>query len=490
MLPECHFEDFCTNFDNRQTQLVWEWIPADLNTPVSAYLKLKDRDTYSFLFESVEGGSVLGRYSAIGVKPDLVWTCSKDDNSSLEDLKNTLNDSKIDTKVEELPPMAASGLFGYMSYDMIRFIEDIPDNNIDEIEIPDSILIRPSIMIIFDNVRSMICLSTPVREHSGNTESPARDIYQQAKDRLQEIANRLASPLDLSGYSQKSELKLPLDVNLNFSRDEFCQIVDKAIEYIHAGDIFQVVPSIRMTTGYDLPAFELYRSLRRINPSPFMFFIDFRDFSLVGSSPEILVRVRNGQVTIRPIAGTRPRGKNAAEDSLLAQDLLEDPKERSEHLMLIDLARNDVSRIARTGSVEATELYAIEYYSHVMHIVSNIEGRLKDELDPLDALFAGFPAGTVSGAPKIRAMEIIDELEPVRRNFYGGCIGYLDGYGDVDSCIALRTALVKDNKLYIQAGAGIVADSVAESEFTECRNKAGALLKAAEDSVRSNQRQV
>ncbi|MBN8521349.1 MAG: anthranilate synthase component I [Alphaproteobacteria bacterium] len=473
---------FEKNLQAGKTQLVWTWLPADLETPVSAYLKIARDEKHSFLLESVEGGAVLGRYSAIGLMPDLIWEYhAKNPNTKdpLGDLRRHVRESRIDVVAPEIPPMGSSGLFGYMGYDMVRLIENIPDQNPDELGIPDSVMIRPTLMVIFDNVQSRMCLVTPVREISGN----AQAIRSDAEDRLRRVIDRLSSPIPISYLQARSHLPTPLPVTSNVTEPAFHDSVNKAIDYIRAGDIFQVVLGQRFSLPFDLPAFHLYRTLRRLNPSPFLFYINFGGFSLVGSSPEIMVRVRGGVVTIRPIAGTRKRGETSAEDSALAEDLLSDPKERAEHLMLLDLGRNDVGRVAATGTVKVTEQFTIEKYSHVMHIVSNVEGRLKDGTDSLDALFAGFPAGTVSGAPKVRAMEIIDELETTRRSYYAGCVGYLDGNGDVDTCIALRTALVKDGKVYVQASGGIVADSDPAFEFQESCNKAKAVIQAAQETI-------
>lgn len=488
------FQDY---FDQGLTQLLWRWVAADLNTPVSAYLKLAKDQPYSLLFESVEGGAVLGRYSAIGLYPDMYWRCQggvpeisldsenwdRISESAIEHFKQLMNGSKLDV-TGNVPPMAASGLFGYFGYGMINLVEDIPNSNPDPLEIPQAIMIRPTIMVIFDNVKQMACIATPVRVTAENTAIPANEIYSEALARIDSIIEGLRAPLPAP--AARSELKLPLEISSNMARSQFYDAVEKAKEYIRAGDIFQVVPSQRFNVPFDLPPIELYRSLRRLNPSPFLFLVNTPDFALVGSSPEILVRVREGEVTIRPIAGTRKRGATPAEDKALAEDLLNDPKERSEHLMLLDLGRNDVGRVSQIGTVKVTEQFVIENYSHVMHIVSNVTGEIRPDVDPLDALFAGFPAGTVSGAPKIRAMEIIDELEPEKRSFYGGCVGYFDGNGNVDTCITLRTGLVKDGKLYVQAGAGIVADSDLESEYQETVNKARALIQAAEDALTSS----
>lgn len=480
------FNDFEKHFSAGKSQLVWQWTPADMETPVSGFLKLCKDKPYSLLLESVEGGATLGRYSAIGLDPDLIWKYEgdtvtingeTDSQTPLESLRTQLHECKIDVVDDSIPPMGPSGLFGYMGYDCIRLVENIPDTNPDDINVPESIMMRPTVMVLFDNVKDMMCVVTPVRDTSGD----AKQAYEDATKRVRDILDKLEKPSE--NEKHKSNMSLPLKISSNMEPKQFHDMVDKAVEYIHAGEIFQAVLSQRFSVDFDLPAFDLYRSLRRLNPSPFLFYINFDGFSLVGSSPEILVRLRDGTVTIRPIAGTRKRGKDDAEDKALVEDLLSDPKERAEHLMLLDLGRNDIGRVADISSVEVTDQFTVEYYSHVMHIVSNVIGTLKEGLDSIDALFAGFPAGTTSGAPKIRAMEIIDELEPTRRSFYAGCVGYLDGNGDLDTCIALRTALVKDGKVYVQAGGGIVADSTPEFEYQESKNKAQAVIAAAEDAI-------
>jgi anthranilate synthase component 1 len=475
------FSRFEKNFNEGRSQLVSRWISADMETPVSAYRKLCGDTPYSFLLESVEGGAVLGRYSIIGFAPDFIWRSEKTKRQTLESLREALKASHIDDVPADMPPMAVSGLFGYMGYDMVRMIENIPDKNPDEINVPESILVRPTVLAIFDNVKKMICLVSPVYEHAKNSKKSAQDVFKASTAKIENAIEALDKSIDNAPAA--TALSTPLNITSNMKPEEYKNAVTKAIDYIHQGEIFQVVLAQRFTVDFDLPSFELYRSLRRLNPSPFMFHLQFEDFSLVGSSPEILVRVRDGNVTIRPIAGTRKRGKDAKEDAALAADLLADPKERAEHLMLLDLGRNDVGRVADFGTVKVTAQFTIENYSHVMHIVSNVEGKLKKDLDIIDALFAGFPAGTVSGAPKVRAMEIIDELENISRSFYAGGVGYFSANGTLDSCIALRTALVKNGKLYVQAGAGVVADSKPESEHQECVNKAQAVLRAAELAV-------
>lgn len=489
------FTKFAKTYDAGKAQVLWTPLVADLETPVSAMLKLADGHPMSFLLESVEGGAVRGRYSIIGMRPDLIWRCKGNQaeinrraryaaefepcsDDALQSLRALLAESKIDLP-SHLPPMAA-GIVGYMSYDIVRLIEQIPDQNPDPIGLPDAMFLRPTIMAIFDSVLDIVTVVTPVRPEKGKD---AKAAYAQASERVMDIVADFERQLPYSRQTIDEVLEPPKPVS-NTTKEEYIAMVRKAKDYIAAGDIFQVVPSQRFSFPFRLPPFALYRALRRTNPSPFMFFLDFGDFSIVGSSPEILVRVRDGTVTIRPIAGTRPRGKTPESDKAMEDELLHDPKELAEHLMLLDLGRNDVGRVATIGSVNVTEREVIERYSHVMHIVSNVQGKLDRKHDALDALFAGFPAGTVSGAPKVRAMEIIDELEKHRRGVYGGSVGYFSASGAMDTCIALRTALVKDGVLYIQAGGGVVADSDPEAEYQETVNKARAVVKAAEEAVR------
>lgn len=494
MLTLPAFQDFRTAYAAGQAQVVWSRMVADLETPVSAMLKLADGQPNSFLLESVEGGAVRGRYSFIGLKPDILWRChgnSAEINRSarltptayepagdtLTSFRALVAESSIDLP-QGLPPMAA-GLVGYMSYDFVRLAEHLPDANPDTIGIPDGIFMRPTVMAIFDNVDGLVTIVTPVRPQPGVS---AEAAYQQAGERIADVMDDFQRSLPYRRETPRATDTPPEPVS-NVTREEFHGMVAKAKEYIAAGDIFQVVLSQRFRIPFKLPPFALYRALRRTNPSPFLFHLDLGDATLVGSSPEILVRLRDGKVTIRPIAGTRPRGKTPEQDRELAEDLLADPKELAEHLMLLDLGRNDVGRVAKVGTVKVTDQMIIENYSHVMHIVSNVEGDIAEGHDALSALMAGFPAGTVSGAPKVRAMEIIDELEQERRSFYAGCVGYISANGQMDTCIALRTALVKDGEVVIQAGAGIVLDSDPDSEYEECRNKARALVRATEEAV-------
>jgi len=476
--------------------VVWTTLVADLETPVSAFLKVASRRPLSFLLESVEGGATRGRYSIIGLDPDVVWRANgnaaeinraartKPDafapcgEPPLAALRSLIAESRIDIP-DGLPPMAA-GIFGYLGYDTVRLIEELPAPNPDPIGLPDAILVRPTVVIIFDAVKDIITVVTPVRPEKSVS---AKAALARATERLGAVVDDLDRALD---KEQQTGADGPLHVEprSNTSPAEFKSMVLKAKDYIAAGDIFQVVLSQRFESPFALPAFALYRAIRRINPAPFLFYLDYEKFAVVGSSPEILVRARGDTVTIRPIAGTRPRGATPHEDKALEDELLADPKECAEHLMLLDLGRNDVGRVAKIGTVRVTDKFFLEYYSHVMHIVSNVIGTLDPSKDLVDALSAGFPAGTVSGAPKVRAMEIIDELEKSRRGIYGGCVGYFGADGTMDTCIVLSTAIIKDNTLYVQAGAGIVADSKSELEQLECENKARALFSAAEEALR------
>ncbi|MEM7505993.1 MAG: anthranilate synthase component I [Pseudomonadota bacterium] len=475
-----------------KSQVVWTRIVADFETAVSLMLKLSNADPMSFMLESVTGGEVRGRYSVIGMAPDLIWRCNGEraeinrnaaanpddfeplDAPSLDSLRALIAESRIDLP-DDLPPMAA-GLFGYLGYDMIRLVERLPEPNPDPLALPDAVLQRPSLIAIVDNIRDQVTLVTPVWDSM----DPADDAYQAGVRRLQGALDRLQIPTSRGGITpMEAEPLRALEPLSNTSHERYLEMVEAAKEYIRAGDIFQVVPSQRWSMPLEVSPFALYRALRRTNPSPYMFFFNFGGFHIVGASPEILVRVRDGKVTIRPIAGTRPRGATPEADCALEADLLADPKERAEHLMLLDLGRNDVGRVAKIGTVDPNEQFTVERYSHVMHIVSNVDGELREDLDALGALLAGMPAGTVSGAPKIRAMEIIDELEAEKRGVYAGGVGYFSANGEMDTCIALRTGVVKNGKLYVQAGGGVVYDSNPQAEFEETVNKSRALLHAA-----------
>jgi anthranilate synthase component 1 len=488
------FATFAEGFAGGTPQLVSRELVADTQTPVSAYLRLAAGSRNTFLLESVEGGEIRGRFSVIGLSPDLIWRCrgnvaeinrdpagngefAADSQAPIESLRALMAESAM-TDTGDLPPMSA-GLFGYFGYDMIRHIEAIPDANPTVIDTPDSMLVRPSLIAIFDRLKDSITFVVQVRPAEWDEPKAA---WRHAQDRIKAALDALDAPMP---PTEAGESTAPLpDPRSNMEQQDFLAMVDTAKDYIRAGDIFQVVLSQRFSIPFHLPAINLYRSLRRLNPSPFLFFFDFDELAIVGSSPEILVRLRDDVVTIRPIAGTRKRGTTPEEDAANAADLMGDVKERAEHLMLLDLGRNDVGRVSKPGSVRVKSNYEVEYYSHVMHIASQVEGEIRPDLDAVDAMIAGFPAGTVSGAPKIRAMQIIDELEPDRRGVYSGAIGYISAAGDLDTCIALRTAQVCDGQLHIQAGAGIVYDSDPQAEFEETQNKAMALMRAAADALR------
>lgn len=495
MQTQTDFDLFVQGLDAGVPQLVRQVLVGDCETPVAAFLKLRHATSGpAFLLESVEGGAVRGRYSMIGLEPDLIWRCHHgqasvcrpalgeaflaDPRPAFESLRALLAESAI-PESEELPPMAA-GVFGYLGYDMVRLMERLPEPKGGGTGVPDAILVRPTLMVVFDAVRDEIHVVTPVRPQAGVS---ARIAHEQAQERLDAVVRALEQPLPAEAAVDIANLPEPTIVS-NTEQAAYHEMVARAQEYIRAGDIFQVVLSQRFEAPFELPPFALYRALRRVNPAPFLCYLDFNEFQIVCSSPEILVRLRDDTVAIRPIAGTRRRGATPAEDEALATELLADPKERAEHLMLLDLGRNDVGRVAKIGTVKVTDSFFIERYSQVMHIVSNVEGEIDPQHDALAALAAGFPAGTVSGAPKVRAMEIIDELERDARGAYAGCIGYFGANGEMDTCIVLRTAVVKDGRMHVQAGAGIVYDSNPASEHTECVNKAKALFKAAEEAIR------
>ncbi|MEM6386296.1 MAG: anthranilate synthase component I [Pseudomonadota bacterium] len=490
------YEVFAKGYAAGENQIVYARLAADLDTPVSLKLKLTGAQADSFILESVTGGEVRGRYSIVGMKPDLVWECHgktarlnrharfdrdsfvEETSDPLTSLRALIEESRITLPVDL--PGASAGLFGYLGYDMIRLVEHLPDINPDPIGLPDAILLRPSVIAVLDGVKGEVIVVSPAWVSSGLS---AKAAYAQAAERVMDAVRDLERGLPEAARDFGEDAPLADPVS-NFAKEDYKAAVEKAREYIAAGDIFQVVPSQRWTQSFTAPPFSLYRALRRTNPSPFMFHFDFGGFQVIGASPEILVRVFDEEVTIRPIAGTRKRGTTPEEDRALEADLLGDEKECAEHLMLLDLGRNDVGRVAQIGTVHPTEEFVIEHYSHVMHIVSNVVGTLSEDHDALSALLAGLPAGTVSGAPKVRAMEIIDELEPEKRGVYGGGVGYFSAGGDMDMCIALRTAVLKDKKLYIQAGGGVVWDSDAEAEWEETVNKSKALRQAAEEAGR------
>ena len=480
------YEDFLTLSGEGTVVPVVKRVMADLLTPVAAYLKIERLSPYSFLLESVEGGEKVARYSFLGFDSELLVrsreskvtiergsTREETEQSMLEVLRR-LSGQHIPVRFADLPPFV-SGAVGYLSYDAVRWFEKIPDSHADDIGIDDAVMMFFSRLLVFDHVRHQIHVIANVFT-GGKTEDLEAE-YRKAVDDIETMEARLEDPIEplprrrTSGEPQ---------VRSNLTREKYEHAVIAAKEYIAAGDIFQAVLSQRFEVALSAHPFEVYRALRVVNPSPYMFFLKIADQSIIGASPEMLVRATGRRIEYRPIAGTRPRGATETEDLLLGEEMRADEKEVAEHVMLVDLGRNDLGRVADYGSVEVTDLMIIERYSHVMHLASAIKARLRPGMDRFDALAACFPAGTVTGAPKIRAMEIIDELEPTRRGVYAGAVMYLDYSGNLDSCIAIRTILTKDGRAYFQAGAGIVADSVPESEYVETVNKARAMLQAIE----------
>lgn len=483
---------------------LYKEILGDIETPVNAYLKLNKRP--SFLLESVVGGEIWARYSFIGIDPKIIvtfrdrkLTVKSKDKTSVIETDDPLNDIKAilgrfsPISVKGLPRFTG-GFVGYIGYDVVRFFERVPDLKKTGIDMPDIFLMLADTILIFDNLKQTIKIVCNAHIES----QPSKDIYDYAERRIDKIIEALKgngsqsvendSVVNYHTMNRQSKVKFLTsniqddrgygDFSSNFSKSDFFSAVEKAKEYIRAGDIIQVVLSQRFEKEALTNPFSIYRAIRLVNPSPYMYYIDSGDYQIVGSSPEILVRLEGDRIILRPIAGTRKRGETDEEDMLLERDLKNDPKEIAEHIMLVDLGRNDVGRVAEIGSVKVTELLAIERYSHVMHLVSNVEGKLKKGLDAFDVLRSCFPAGTVTGAPKVRAMEIIEELEPLRRGPYAGAIGYISYSGNMDTCITIRTIIVKNGRIFIQAGAGIVADSIPENEYIETINKATAMMKA------------
>ena len=484
--------DFAAALNAGRPQLLWTRTVADTDTPVSAMLKLSEPGAGDFILESVEGGAVRGRYSMLGFAPDVGFRANgrraeqndrfaEDkaafealDGDPLAALRALVESCRMDVP-PELPPVFST-LVGYLGYEAVGLQEPVPPAAGKGLGVPDIFFVRPTLILVFDRLTDDLYLAAPV--YPGDADADA--AYRAGVERIETALSRLAGPLPRRSLPES----LPDGaLTHHVESSDYADMVARAQEFIFAGDIFQVVLAQRFSMEFPLPPLDLYRSIRRINPSPFLYMLDLPDMALVGSSPEILVRSRGEDITIRPIAGTRPRGANAAEDEANRESLLADPKERAEHLMLLDLGRNDVGRVAAPSTVEVTERETVEFYSHVMHIVSNVVGKRRADCDAVDALMAGFPAGTVSGAPKVRAMQIIAELEPERRGAYAGGVGYFSPSGDMDSCIVLRTAVIKDGRMHIQAGAGIVADSTAEYEQRECEAKAGALVAAARDAL-------
>ena len=479
------FKEFKKNHSKKKNQILFRERPCTNYHRVENLFKFLLAEKNSFIFESVEKGTIKGRYTIIGLNPDKVWDFSKNIITLTKSEKKTkiksdplkyINKLVKDFNIKipkKLPPMS-SMLVGYFSYDVIRYIEKIPNSCKDDLKIPDVRLSRPRNLIIYDNLKKKIFY--------------VENVYADTsiKD-YEELYSSINKKFDL--YEDFENIKLPDQftfkpnknlIKSNITKGKFKSLVVKAKEYIKKGDIFQVVLSQRFERKFNKTPIEIYNYLRKSNPSPFMFYFNYKDFKILGSSPEILVRLRNGEVTIRPIAGTRPRGKNSKEDKKNELDLLKDKKELAEHLMLLDLGRNDVGKVSKINSVKVTEKFKVEKYSHVMHIVSNVIGKFNNKFSLFETLLSGFPAGTVSGAPKIRAMEIIDQLENSKRKLYAGGIGYFTPNGEFDTCIALRTALIKNDKFYVQAGAGVVADSKPEKEYAETINKAKALMRAVD----------
>ncbi len=496
-----HLEEFSKLAKDYTFVPVYRTLLCDSLTPVSAFRRL-EQDGCACLFESVVGGERVGRYSFLTAEPFLEISASdrqvtlrhadgREETRTVDDPLELLRDelNRINAAHPEHPdlPPFVGGAIGYAGYDVIRYAEHLPNAPNDDRKLPDMSFAFYDRMVIFDHIKKTltIVVMADLTGDENRTEASVRKAYDAAKSRLAEMTDRLSQPSDslpITDISTPGELSL--DYESNFAKEDFKAAVQKCVEYIRAGDIFQVVLSQRMQTKITVDPFEIYRTLRVVNPSPFMFYLRTGETTLIGSSPEIMVRVVDGKLTVRPLAGTRPRGADEAEDQRLADELLADPKERAEHVMLVDLGRNDVGRVAKYRTVELSDVMTIERYSHVMHITSNVTGELRDDLDAFDALRACLPAGTVSGAPKVRAMEIIDELEPHRRGPYAGAVGYMDYGGNMDTCIALRTMVIQGDTAYVQAGAGIVADSVAESEYQETLNKARGLLRAIEITER------
>lgn len=482
------FEQFSRLAQHATLVPVAKTVAADLRTPVSAFLNIAAEEPNAFLLESVEGGEKVGRYTFLGARPYMILRArgrqitieqgrkkQQLEGNVFKVLDRLLQEHKS-AFVPGLPPFTA-GAVGFLAHDAVRQLEKLPELAKDDLKIPDGVLMFFNRLLAFDHVRHEIYIiaTANVRE-----EAP-RKAYERALRDIEEIERQLAAPLPRKYLAARKPEKGKLKIDISVSKQRFIRTVEKIKDYIMAGDVFQAVPSLRLELQPGIAPFDIYRALRRVNPSPYMYFLRFGgEMTILGSSPEMLVRVSQRKLEYRPIAGTRKRGKDEAEDLKLEYELRNDEKERAEHVMLVDLGRNDVGRVSEFGSVKVPDLMFVERYSHVMHLVSSVTGTLRGDLSAVDALAACFPAGTLTGAPKVRAMEILEELEPVRRGTYGGSVLYADFAGNLDSCIAIRTMLVKGKKAYVQAGAGIVADSVPESEYEECLNKAQALVRAVE----------
>jgi anthranilate synthase component I len=478
------FDEFKAKAGRGNLIPVYREIMADMETPVASFLKL-DRGEFSFLLESVEGGEKWGRYCFLGGEPSIIFQSkgsrveiTRNGHSEvlegvdpLDVLKRLMGEYHP-VEVEGLPRFFG-GAVGYLTYDMVRFFERLPDQTFDDLNVPDSMFMITDTIVIFDHMLQKIKVVS-----NALVDGPPEKAYQQAIVKIEQLIARLRQ--STASRPARQLPSGPLTLTSNFTKGTYERVVERAKEYIRAGDIIQVVPSQRLEASIDVDPFDIYRALRTVNPSPYMFYLKFRDLRLVGSSPEVNVRLEGSLIELRPLAGTRRRGRNVAEDLEITAELMQDPKERAEHIMLVDLGRNDVGRVSKIGSVKVTELLQVEKYSHVMHLVSHVVGELAEGKDCYDVMRATFPQGTVSGAPKIRAMEIIEELEPTKRGPYAGAVGYFSYSGNMDTCIALRTMTVKGNRAYLQAGGGVVADSIPELEYEETLNKARALMRAIE----------
>ncbi|MFN3134955.1 MAG: anthranilate synthase component I [Candidatus Kryptonium sp.] len=488
------YETFKLLAENGNVIPVYESLLADTETPVSVYMKIKDKGKFSFLLESVEGGEKIARYSFIGLHPFMLFE-SKGTNFNLKIFDDKFSFVKSEVKNEKHPlralerifslfrsvstedlPRFTCGAVGYFGYESASLIEKIPHAKVDDIEVPDILLMFFDSILVFDNLKRKIFLISNVYKNGKETESELKDKYYMALGKIVELKSLLKKRVN----PEISKVEIADEFKFNMTKEEFIEKVEQVKRYIINGDIFQAVISQRGERKIEGDPFDIYRMLRVVNPSPYMYFLNMEDLKIIGSSPELLVRVENKIVETRPIAGTRRRGKSPEEDVKLEAELLNDEKEKAEHLMLVDLGRNDIGKISYFGTVKVDQFMIVEKYSHVMHIVSNISGKLRDDVSPIEALYACFPAGTVTGAPKIRAMEIIAELEPTKRGIYGGAIGYIDFSGNIDSCIAIRTIVMKGNKAFFQAGAGIVYDSIPEREYQETLDKLAATFKAVE----------
>ena len=484
-----NFKDFKKKAQEGNLIPVYREIYADMETPVSAFLKI-DENNFSFLFESVEGGEKWGRYSFLGSEPSLIFKSKGREVTIISDNKSRtfktstnplgilkeIMDKFRPVKIPGLPRFFG-GAVGFLSYDFVRFFEEIPDRTKDELDLPDAYFLLTDTILIFDNISHKIKI---VSNCYIDGKKSLEDLYKEAQNKITKLFNKLKNKTIKKTWFEQKPVNKQISLKSNFTEKSFASMVKKAKDYIKRGDLIQVVLSQRMRAKIRKSPLDIYRALRVVNPSPYMFYLKLDGFHLVGSSPEVLVRVEDNKVELRPIAGTRKRGENEKEDLKLGRELLQDPKERAEHIMLVDLGRNDLGRIAKIGSVQVNELMVVERYSHVMHMVSNIRGLLDKRKNSFDVISACFPAGTVTGAPKVRAMEVIEELESTKRGPYAGAVGYFSFTGNMDTCITIRTLIIKNNEVYIQAGAGIVADSKPELEYKETINKAKAMLKALE----------